>query len=367
MPRLHRDGEVVHVAFDASKNVLVTGVLRPGEETPTIERVFNDEPSVRRFVKGFPEPGRLRTCYEAGPCGYELQRLLQSLKVPCEVIAPALIPVAPGDRVKTDKRDARRLVRQFRAGELVAIRVPSRHDEAVRDLCRARADAVEDLTRAKNRLGHFLLRHGRIWRGGATTWTFKYRNWLGQQSFDEAALRVTFARYRATVECREAELESLESELTNYLEEEPFATPVQRLSAYRGVDRLGGLVLQAEVCDWRRFANGGAAGAFCGLVPSEYSSGDSVRRGSLTHTGNAHLRRQLIESAWAYTNGPSLGVTLRRRQDDVSPDTQARAWASQVDLCRRFRALDKRKPVRGVVVAAIARRLIGDLHAEMVA
>ena len=168
MPRLQRDGELVHVAFDASKNTLVAGILHPEEETPTIERVFNDEPSVRRFVKAFPEPGRLRTCYEAGPCGYELHRLLRSLGVACAVIAPALIPVAPGDRVKTDKRDARRLARQFRAGELVAIRVPSRHEEAVRDLCRARGDAVEDLTRAKNRLGHFLLRHGRVWRGGST-------------------------------------------------------------------------------------------------------------------------------------------------------------------------------------------------------
>ena len=137
MPRLQQRGEVVHVAFDSSKNTLVAGILRPGEETPTIERVSNDEASVRRFLKGFVQPQLLRTCYEAGPCGYELHRLLSSLKVPCQVIAPALIPVAPGDRIKTDKRDARRLVRQFRAGELIAIRVPSRREEAVRDLCRA--------------------------------------------------------------------------------------------------------------------------------------------------------------------------------------------------------------------------------------
>jgi transposase len=366
MTRLQRQGQLVYVAFDSSKNSLVAGVLRGGEETPTIERISNDEAVIRRFVKGFPEAGLLRTCYEAGPCGYELQRFLSSLQVSCSVIAPALIPVAPGDRVKTDKRDARRLVRQFRAGELVAIRVPSRHEEAVRDLCRARGDAVEDLTRAKNRLGHFLLRHGRIWRG-ATTWTFKYRNWLGEQTFDEAAARATFARYRSTVECREVELEAIEADLGVYFDHDPFATALRRLCAYRGVDRLGALTLQTEVCDWRRFATGAAAGAFCGLVPSEYSSGQKVQRGSLTHAGNAHLRRQLIESAWAYTTGPSLGVTLRKRQEAVSGDTQARAWASQVDLCRRFKALDKRKSVRGVVIAAIARRLAGHLHAEMVA
>lgn len=169
----HRDN-LVHIAFDASRDVLVAGVLHAGEETPIIERVFNDEPSIRRFIRGFPEKGVLRTCYEAGPTGYELHRLLTSMKVSCCVVAASLIPLAPGDRVKTDKRDARRLVRQFRAGELVSIRVPSKEEEAIRDLCRARGDAVSDLTRAKNRLGHFLLRHGQIWREGST-WTMKQR------------------------------------------------------------------------------------------------------------------------------------------------------------------------------------------------
>ena len=366
MPRVHRCDDLVHVAFDASKNTLVAGVLHPGEETPQIDRIFNDEASIRRFVKGFPKPAKLRTCYEAGPSGYDLQRFLDSLKVHCEVITPALIPLAPGDRVKTDRRDARRLVRQFRSGELVAIRVPTRGEEAVRDLCRARGDALEDLTRAKNRLGHFLLRHGRIYRG-ATAWTFKHRDWLGQQTFDDPALTKTLSRYRATVECREAELAGIEADLAPYYEKEPFAESVRRLAAYRGVDFLGGLVLQAEICDWRRFSSREAAGAFCGLVPSEYSSGEHTWRGSLTHTGNAHLRYQLVESAWAYRNGPSLGVTLRRRHEGVSAETQARAWAAQVDLCRRFHQLDQRKSVRGVVVAAIARRLVGHLYAEMVA
>ena len=366
MSSLHQGEDCVHIAFDASKDVLVAGVLRPGEDTASIERIFNDEASIRRFIRGFPERGALRTCYEAGPGGYELYRLLTSMKVSCCVIAPSLIPTAPGDKVKTDKRDARRLVRQLRAGELVAIRVPSEEEEAVRDLCRARADAVEDLTRAKNRLAHFLVRHGRIYRDGST-WTLKYRSWLAAQSFDHRAATATFSRYRSTVECREAELCAIEADMAAYLDAEPFCGPVARLSAYRGVDRLGALVLQAEVCDWRRFSGRDDVGAFCGLVPSEYSSGASVVRGRLTHTGNVHLRRQLVESAWAYRSGPSLGPSLRRRQGGVSPETAARAWAAQVDLCRRFRSLDKRKSVRGVVVAAIARRLVGHLYCEMVA
>lgn len=365
MSSLVRREGVVHVAFDASKDVLVAGVLRPGEETATVERVFNDEASVRRFVKAFGERG-LRTCYEAGPCGYELHRLLVSLGVGCEVIAPSLIPTAPGDKVKTDRRDARRLVRQFRAGELVAVRVPSRAEEAVRDLCRLRADAVEDETRAKNRLGHFLLRQGRVWRDGST-WTVKYRSWLAAQRFEELAARATFARYRAIVEAREAELAAIEADLAAYFTADGFAGPVGRLCAYRGVDRMGALVLQAEVCDWRRFRDREDVGGFCGLVPSEYSSGSTTTRGRLTRMGNVHLRRQLVESAWAYRSGPSLGVALCRRQVGAPPETVARAWAAQVDLCRRFRTLDARKSTRGVVVAAVARRLAGHLWAEMVA
>jgi transposase len=363
---VHPADDVVHVAFDASAATLVAAVLRPGEESATTVRVANDESSIRRFVKRFPEPARLRTCYEAGPTGYELQRLLGSLGVPCVAIAPSLIPTAPGNRVNTDTRDARHLVRQFRAGELTAIRAPKPAEEAVRDLCRARGDAVEDLTRAKSRLEAFLLRHGRVYQAGSTG-TSKHRYWLAAQAFDDRALRTTFGRYLATVECREAERAAIEADLAPYLDEAPFAEPVRRLAAYRGVDRLGALVLQAEVGDWRRFASGAAAGAFCGLVPSEYSSGASVHRGSLTHAGNAHLRRQLVEAAWSYRFGPSLGPSLLRRQQGIPPETAARAWATQVDLCRRFRRLDAKKSVRGVVVAAIARRLVGCLHAEMVA
>jgi transposase len=366
MSRVHRSGGVVHIAFDSSKDLLVAGILRPGDDSPDVERISNDPEMVRRFVKRFGDPTLLRTCYEAGPCGYELHRQLSSMGVACQVIAPALIPVAPGDRIKTDKRDARRMVRQFRAGELVAIRVPTPAEEAVRDLCRARGDAMEDVTRAKNRLGHFLLRHGRIYRDG-TPWTLKHRSWLAGQSFDHPALSVTFGRYRATVACREAELEAIEADLERYFGIEPFASAVGRLAAYRGVERLGGLVLQAEVCDWRRFSGRDDAGAFCGLVPSEYSSGAKVARGAITRAGNVHLRRQLIEAAWAYRSGPSLGVALRRRQEGVAAETAARAWAAQVDLCRRFRQLDARKSARGVVIAAIARRLVGHLYTEMVA
>jgi transposase len=199
-----------------------------------VEQLFHDEPSVRRFIGGFPDPGRLWACYEAGPTGYGLVRLLTSMGVRCDVAAPSLIPRAPGDRVKTDKRDCRRLARLHRAGELVAIRVPTLQEEAVRDLCRARADMVEDLRRARQRLGMFLLRHGQVWRGGSA-WTLAHARWLASRRFDDAALMSTFDHYRATVDAREVTLRALEEDLAVWFDKAPFADAVLRLGAYRGI------------------------------------------------------------------------------------------------------------------------------------
>ena len=186
-----------------------------------------------------------------------------------------------------------------RAGELVAIRIPTVGEEAVRDLCRTRADMVEDRTRARHRLSKFLLRHGRVWRGGATAWTQAHERWLLAQQFDEPALRVTYAHYRAVLQARDAQLDAIQTDLAGWYDRPPFAEQVARLSAYRGVTRLGALTLAAEVCDWRRFAHASQFMGFCGLVPSEYSSGQRTVRGHLTKAGNAYLRAQLIESAWS--------------------------------------------------------------------
>ncbi len=202
-------GGPIHLGMDTSKNKIAVAVLRWGEQTPDIEMIFNDEASVRRLIGRFPDRGLLRTCYEAGPTGFGLHRLLRSMGVACDVIAPALIPKAPADRVKTDRRDARRLARLHRAGELVAIRVPSQAEEAVRDLCRARADMVTDRTRTRHRLSKFLLRHDRVWR--EPQWTLTHERWLLTQRFDEAALRATYAHYRSMLVARDAELAAIEA------------------------------------------------------------------------------------------------------------------------------------------------------------
>jgi transposase len=355
-----------HLGLDVHKDTISVAILAPDRDGPDVERIPHDEVSVRRLVGRLGDPRWLRACYEAGPTGYELARLLERMHVRCEVIAPSLIPKAPGDRVKTDRRDCRRLARLHRAGELVAIRIPTIQEEAVRDLCRARADMVEDRTRARHRLSKFLLRHGRPWRGG-NAWTLTHEHWLLQQRFEQPALAATYAHYRAVLAARDAQLEAIEADLAVWYDRAPFADAVHRLAAYRGITRLGALTLASEVGDWRRFPRAAAFAGFCGLVPSEYSSGGSTRRGHITKCGNEHLRTQLVESAWAYQHRPAVGLELHQRQQGLDPQVVARAWAARLRLCGRFGRLAARKDSKNVVVTAIARELAGFLWAEMAA
>jgi transposase len=356
--------ELTFVGLDVHKDSISVAVLEPGLETPAVDKISSDGPSVRRLIGRFPDRSRLRVCYEAGPTGFELHRLLSSMGVSCDVVAPSLIPKAPGDKVKTDKRDCRRLARLHRAGELTAIRVPTPAQEAVRDLCRTREDMVADLTRARHRLVKFLLRHDHVYRQGSA-WTVKHEQWLAARTFPEPALTATFEHYRAVLTARQAELRALEVDLAGYYRSGPFVDAVTRLSAYRGITELGALTLASEVGDWRRFGSAPAFMGFTGLVPSEYSSGLSQHRGHLTKTGNAHLRTQLVESAWAYQHRPSIGSRLKQSQAGVPAATIARSWTAQQRLCSRFRSMSARKNIRAVVVTAIARELAGFVWAEM--
>ncbi|HVA10095.1 MAG TPA: IS110 family transposase [Acidimicrobiales bacterium] len=354
------------VGLDVHRDSITSAVLSPGRETPAVDRWFHDEPGVRRFVSGLGSPARVRLCYEAGPTGYDLARLLGRLGVATEVIAPSLIPVAPDAKVKTDARDARRLVHLYRSGELTAVHIPTPAEEAIRDLARTRADLVTDRTRSRHRLSKFLLRHGQVYRGGVA-WTCAHEDWIRQVHFDDAALTQTFSHYRAVVAGLDAHVAAVESDLKTYLGQGPFADAVARLSAYRGVTELGALTLSAEVCDWRRFPRATSPMGFCGLVPSEYSSGERTKRGRITKSGNIHLRTQSVESAWSYQYRPAVGPTIKKRQQRCGVDTVTRAWADQLHLCGTFRRLAERKSSRKVVVTAIARELTGFLWAEMAA
>jgi transposase len=356
--------ELIHLGMDTSVNTIVVGVLRPGEEMPVVDRVFNDEESVRRLIGRFGDRRMLSVCYEAGPGGYELYRLLSSMGVACEVVAPSLIPKGSSDRVKTDKRDAIRLARLHRAGELTAIRVPTPAEEAVRDLVRARRDVLDDRKRMQQRLTAVLMRHGRIWRGGSR-WTLAHRAWIAQQVFDEPALARVVATYRGGLAAREAELAAVEAELAAWAVAPPLATTVAKLGAYRGIAQLTALTLATEVVDWRRFATARAFMGFSGLIPSEYSSGDRSRRGQITKAGPVGVRTALIEAAWAYQHRPGIGVTLSRRQAGSSPETRARSWTAQQRLHAKYKKMTGRGKPPGVAVVAIARELAGFVWAEM--
>jgi transposase len=357
---------VLHLGLDVHKDTITVGVLPAGAEGVAIDRICSDPESVRRLIGRFPDRSLLRVCYEAGPTGYGLARQLWSMGVSCEVIAPSLVPVAVGDRVKTDKRDARRLARLHRAGELTAISVPTPSQEAVRDLSRSRLDLMTDRGRTRRRLLALCLRHGIIYRDGQN-WTVKHRKWLGSVSFPEPATTATFGHYLSGIDVQDAQLAALDNDLVHWRTEPEFAEPTNRLAAYRGVAELTALTLVSEVGDWRRFASAPQFMSYLGMVPSEHSSGLTQHRGHLTKAGSSELRRLLIEAGWHYRHLPAVGVQLASRQRRVEAATIARSWKAQQRLCGRFHRLSNRINTRSVVVTAVARELAGFLWAEMIA
>ena len=354
---------LIHLGMDTSKDTIVVGVLLPGEPIPAVDRIVNDEEHVRRLIGRFPDRGLLRACYEAGPGGYDLHRLLASMGVACDVVAPSLIPKGGSDKVKTDKRDSIRLALTHRAGMLTAVRVPSPAEEAVRDLTRVRAGAVADRKRAQQRLTAMLMRHGRIWR--KAYWTAEHQAWVAGQRFTEPALNAALAHYRATLDTRRAELAAIDAELAPWACRDPLADAVRRLCCYRGIAEVTALTLAAEVVDWRRFASARAFMGYTGLVPAEYSSGARTWRGHITKAGNGPVRTALIESAWAYQHVPAVGVTLRRRQEGAPPETIARSWKAQRRLNGKYRRMINGGKAAPEAVTAVARELAGFAWAEM--
>ena len=357
---------LIHLGMDTSKITIVVATLLPGEQDPVTDRIANEEAAVRRLVGRFADRSALRCWYEAGPGGYELYRLLASMGVACQVVAPSLIPKGSSDKVKTDRRDSRRLARLGRAGELTPVRVPGPAEEAVRDLVRARAAVLEDRKRAQQRLTAVLMRHGRIWRG-ATYWTRAHREWIAAQRFGEPALATAISYYRATLAVREAELAAVEAELLPWAGREPLAGPVARLGCYRGIAELTALTLAAEVVDWHRFPAARAFMSWTGLVPAEYSSGDRTRRGHITKAGSEPVRVALTEAAWSYRHAPAIGARLRRRQAGAGPATLARSWTAQRRLHARYTHLLHAGKAAPEAATAVARELAGFAWAEMTA
>ena len=357
--------DTIHVALDVHSKTIAMAVLEPGAERAGVSDLPNEPKAIRRAFTCLKARADLRCCYEAGPCGFEVWRLLASMGIPCEVIAPALIPARPGDRVKTDRRDAVKLVRLYRAGQLVPIRVPTPDEEAVRDLVRAREDVRKDLIAARHRLSKFLIRHGRIYTAGSK-WTERHWRWVREQTFDHPAAKSTFDHYVLQVHHMEERRAVLGKEIVAVAASEPYRGPVERLSCLRGISTLSALTLLAEIQDFRRFEHPRQLMAFLGLVPSERSSGGSIRHGAITKTGNSHARRILTEAAWAYRHPPAVGPRARRLFAAQPPGVIALAKKAQQRLHKRYARLIGRGKRSPIAVTAVARELCGFLWALMV-
>jgi transposase len=354
------------IAFDQHAATTVAAVLWPNHRTAALHSLTSDSPTIVRFVERVRRQGTVICCYEAGPCGFELQRALTARDIPCDVIAPALIPRRAGDRVKTDRRDAGQLAILYRAGALTAIHIPTDQEEAARDLLRCREDIRADLLRARHRLSKFLLRHGRRFTGTKKAWTRAHDTWLRAQQWPIPALDQTHAAYLRTVDEAVARLRSVEADLLGLLDLEPLRPRVERLRCFRGINDLTALTIAAELGDPRRFASAPRTMAFVGLVPSEHSSGTKHARGAITKTGNAHLRRVLVEAAWHYRHRPFVGDALRRRQQGAPAAVVAQAWTAQQRLYRRYHRLAARGKPNQHVITAVARELTGFVWAALI-
>jgi transposase len=349
---------ITHVGLDVHAERIVISSLVGQSRQPVVSDIPNEAKVIRRtFQRLQRESYELRCCYEAGPCGFELHRLLTAMGVACEVVAPSLIPVRTGDRVKTDRRDATKLARLYRAGELTTITVPSAEREAVRDLVRAREDVRKDLTAARHRLGKFLIRHGRVFHGGK--WTQKFWVWCRAQQFERECERLTFEHYVHEVGHHVERRADLDRQLETIARTEPYAALVARLSCLRGLSTLSALALLAEIGDFRRFESPRQLMAFVGLVPREYSSGGKEKRGGITKTGNGHVRRLLVEAAWSYRHRPAFGPRTKEALRGQPPDVAGYAKKAQVRLHRRFTRLVGRGKKSQLAVTAVARELCG--------
>jgi transposase len=313
-----------------------------------------DEEAVARALRRWPGA---RCCYEAGPTGFGLQRFLVERGIDCAVVAPGLVPQRPGDRVKTDPRDARKLARLLAGGLLEPIHVPSPDYEAARDLVRAREDARLDRMRDRQRLSKFCLRHGRLLP--TSSWSVVRRKWLSEQRFEFVAEQLTFDSYLHAVDLVDARIEALEQAIRETAEQGPWRDLVARLRCLRGIDTLTALALVAEIGDFSRFRTAEEFMAFVGLVPSEHSTGEKRRQGSITKVGNAHVRRLLVESAWHARRRPKVGYELARRQRGQEAAVIERAWRCQQRLYQRWQRMAGRGKPHQKIVVACARELAG--------
>jgi transposase len=347
------------VGLDVHAETIAVAVAELGGEVRSLGVIPNRAESVRRLVGKLGKAQHLRVCYEAGPTGYVLYWQLSELGVHCDVVAPTLVPVKAGDRVKTDRRDAEKLARCYRAGDLTRVWVPDAAHEALRDLVRARLAAKRDQLRSRHRLGKFLLRQGRRAPEGTRAWTGKYLAWVKQQRFEQAAQEATLLDYLHEVE-HVAE-RSIELAVQSMPAKQQAV--IAGLQCLRGVAKISAVTLVSELGQLSRFGGARQLMGYAGMVSREHSSRPRVRRGSISKAGNAHLRRIVTEAAWSYRHRPNLGATLIARQSGQSETIKAIAWRAQHRLHGRYRALMVKGKIKQKVITAIGRELLGFIWA----
>ncbi len=353
------------VGLDTSKKSIQVAMLVAGRREAVEWEIANEAAAVKRLARRLLREtvGELRVCYEAGPCGYTLQRQLRAAGVEAIVVAPSLVPVKPGERIKTNRRDARKLAQALRADGLTEVHPPTLEEEAVRDLSRCREDAREDLLRARHRLGKMLLRRGLVY--GAKAWTDAHRRWLRSLASSTRRIAPCFGDYLQGIEHLEERLRALEEKLVALSEKEPYREPVGWLRCFRGIDTVTAMTLVSELHDFGRFESPRALMAYLGLVPSENSTGEKHRRGAITKAGNRHVRRVLVEASWHYRHRPAVGRRLRKRREGQPGWVIAVADRAQLRLHKRFWKLALHGKSTNKAVIAVARELAGFIWAVL--
>jgi transposase len=346
------------VGLDVHKNSIAIAVAEDGRGPAELYgEIPNDWETLRKTLRRLAKGCSLRCCYEAGPCGYGLYRKMKKARIQIVVVAPSLVPTQAGVRVKTDRRDARKLAHFLRSGDLVPIFVPDEQTEAIRDLERAREDAKKSERVARQQLGHFLLRHDRRW--SKSNWTREHLDWIGRQKFEYPAQQRVLTDYIKAVEDATGREKQLTEDLAEVIKETSLYPLIKALQAFRGIRLITAVTIAAELADLKRFSSPRQLMAFLGLVPSEHSSGQSERRGRITRTGNAHVRRILTEAAWNYRYQPRMSKAIRKRNEGVSYGVQALAWKAQKRLHRRLQHLVNKGKRHEKAVTAVARELAG--------
>lgn len=347
------------VGLDAHKDSPSVAACEASREPARfVGTIGPDVQALLKLLAKAGDPAQVNVVYEAGPTGYGLYRELRRRGYRCQIVAPSLIPRRPGERVKNDRRDCGRLAELSRAGELKPIWVPDEAHEAMRNLWRAREDAVGVRLKARQQLKAFLLRHARRYPG-KTSWTKSHEHWIAGLRFDHEGDRIALAEYQLAAQAAEQRVQRLTSALTEAVKGWRFEPIVAALRALRGIDTVSAIGLISEIGDISRFSSARQLMSYLGLVPSEHSSGNSIRRGSITKTGNAHARRLLTEAAWSYRFPARMSQQLRQRSAAVDEVIRNHAWKAQLRLCGRFGRLSARGVQVNKVCVAVARELAG--------